>query len=321
MAADQQYWGSNARGGFFTNNRLSEQLRYAVQPVTKFRQFCDVRPAWGMGKGDKLYFNKIRAIATAGAALTETNVIPAHAFSMTRGSVVLSEYGNSIPYTGRLEALSEFDVSNPIMRVLRDDMAQVLDKIAGLEFKKTGRKYTCSATNVGRLESIADGDTLASSYSAKGGWRLYHVREVVKELRARKIPTYDGANYICIGSTYFLHEIMKGAEWRDNVRYGDPQRLFNGEVGRCYGVRFIAENNYLTDTIGTGTNHFGEAVMFGKDAVMEGVAVPEEIRAKVPTDYGRSKGIAWYTIAGWQKIWTHTDTNQDTHIIHLTGKS
>ena len=31
----------------------------------------------------------------------------------------------------------------------------------------------------------------------------------------------------------------------------------------------------------------------------EGVAVPEEMRGKIPSDFGRDKGIAWYYIGGF----------------------
>ena len=283
-------------------------------------QFVDIKEGYGKGVGDTVYFDKISKISTAGGTLVETDEMPEHKFTIGRGTIVLSEWGNSIPYTGKLEALSEFDVQNPITRVLRDDMASVLDKACGLEFKKTGRKYTATSTVAGALESVADGDTLGSAKNVKGGWRLFHVKEVVKELKNRNIPKYDGENYICIASVNFLHEIMKDSEWRDNVRYGDPQRLFAGEVGSCHGVRFIEETNYLINTIGSGGN-YGEAVIFGAEAVIEGIAIPEEVRAKVPTDFGRSKGLAWYGIMGWEKMWKHTDSGQDVHIIHLTGKS
>lgn len=313
-----QYNASTGQGGWFHNPRLSQELRHALTPLMKFRQFVDMREGWGKGVGDTLYFDKISKISTAGGTLVETNAMPEHQFTITRGTIAISERGNSIPYTGKLEALSNFDVQNPIIRVLRDDMAEVLDKACGLEFKKTGRKYIATATAGGTLESVADGDTLASGKSVKGGWRLFHIREVVKELKSRDVPKYDGENYICIGSVYFLNEIMKGTEWLDNVRYGAPDRLFSGEIGRCYGVRFIEETNYLLDTIGSGGD-YGEAVIFGKEAVMEGIVLPEEVRAKVPTDYGRSKGLAWYEMGGWEKMWKHTDSGNDAHIIHLTG--
>jgi hypothetical protein len=32
---------------------------------------------------------------------------------------------------------------------------------------------------------------------------------------------------------------------------------------------------------------------------MEGITIPEEMRAKIPTDYGRSKGVAYYYLGGF----------------------
>ncbi|KKN13118.1 hypothetical protein LCGC14_1009710, partial [marine sediment metagenome] len=191
---DLQFNASTGQGGWFHNPRLSQELRHALVPLMKFRQFVDIKEGFGMHVGDTLYFDKISKISTEGGTLVETNAMPEHQFTITRGTIAISEWGNSIPYTGKLEALSNFDVQNPIIRVLRDDMATVLDKAAGLEFKKTGRKYICTSTVAGTLESVADGDTLASAKSVKGGWRLFHIRDVVKELKSRDIPKYDGEN-------------------------------------------------------------------------------------------------------------------------------
>jgi len=58
--------------------------------------------------------------------------------------------------------------------------------------------------------------------------------------------------------------------------------------------------------------------VFGRDAVMEAVALPEEIRAKIPGDYGRSKGVCWYGILGFAKIWDYTG-DSECHIIHVNG--
>jgi hypothetical protein len=37
----------------------------------------------------------------------------------------------------------------------------------------------------------------------------------------------------------------------------------------------------------------------GGDTVTEAVCVPEEIRAKIPGDFGRSRGIAWFYLGGF----------------------
>lgn len=326
--AGLQFWETDAQGGFMTNNRLSQQLRHALVPIMKFRQFVDIKEGWGKGVGDTLFYNKISKISTAGGKLTETNVMPEHQFSIARGTIVLTEFGNSIPYTGKLEALSEFNIQDPTMKVLRNDMAEVLDKETGLQFKRTQRKYVCLTTTTGTLQSLAEATTatFASGESgtglAKSGPKAFHFKEVIDELKKRNIPKYDGENYICIGSVNALRKLKDDSDWIDAAKYGDPERLFNGEVGRFYGCRFIEETNYLVNTLGSssGTNKLGEAIVFGAEAVIEGIAIPEEIRAKVPTDYGRSKGLAWYAILGYKKMWKAADSGQDEHIIHITSK-
>jgi hypothetical protein len=36
--------------------------------------------------------------------------------------------------------------------------------------------------------------------------------------------------------------------------------------------------------------------------VIEAFAVPEEIRGKLPGDYGRSRGVAWYAQLGYSIV-------------------
>lgn len=317
----QQYLIANAQGGFFTNPRLSKELRYALQPIQKFRQFCDVKEAWGKGVGEQVLYDIISTISTIGGTLIETNVMPEHQYAIAQGTIVLSEWGNSIPFTGKLEALSQFNVNNPTQRVLRDDMGRVLDRAAGIEFKKTARKYVCLTTNTGTLESRAANATFATSNIAKVGPSVYHLEACVDWLRQKNIPPYDGDDYVGIFSVNAMRTIMRDADWTDAAKYGDPERLFSGEVGRIAGVRCVRETNYLVNTLGSssGTNTLGEGVIFGADNVIEGIAVPEELRQKIPTDYGRSKGLAWYGILGFKKMYQSTHAGQNDHIIHITS--
>lgn len=325
--AGLQFWGGgdtgagSSVGGFLTNPRLSEQLRHALVPLMKFRQFVDIKEGFGLGVGAELKYDKISKVNTAGGTLIETNVMPEHNFTIGRGTITLSEWGNAIPYTGKLDAISQFDVQNPIMRVLRDDMAQTLDKAVCVEYKLTQRKYTCITTATGTFYSRAAGNTLGSIL-AKASPTEFHFKEVIDELKKRNIPKYDGENFVCIASVNALRSLKDSSKWLDAAKYGDPERLFNGEAGRFYGCRFIEETNCLVNTLGSsvGTNALGEAVVFGAENVIEGIAVPEEIRAKIPTDYGRSKGLAWYAILGFEKFWKATDKDQDDHIIHISSK-
>ena len=50
------------------------------------------------------------------------------------------------------------------------------------------------------------------------------------------------------------------------------------------------------------------AFFFGAETVAEAIAIPEEIRGKIPGDYGRDKGVGWYFLGGYGIM--HTTASQ-----------
>lgn len=300
-----QNWTTDASGGYLANDVLSKKLRYANTDKFKFRQFVDVKEALGKMSGERVFFDKISRINTSGGTLTESSTIPENGFTIATGEVIVTEYGNSIPYTGKLESLAEFDITNVTQRVLMDDEKAVIDGAVADVFRTTRDKYTITAADT--YDYVTTGTATAIS---TGVLNAYHVKNIVDQLETNLVPTYDGEDYICIASIAMIRGLFDDSDWEDAAKYGDPDRLFAGEVGRYYGCRFVK------DTAQMGA---AEAVVFGADNVIEAIAVPEEIRAKIPTDYGRSKGLAWYGIMGWAKQWDETDTDAHDHIIHVTS--
>lgn len=69
--------------------------------------------------------------------------------------------------------------------------------------------------------------------------------------------------------------------------------ILNGETGRYEGVRFVEQTN-IAKQAWTAGNNSNFAFFFGDDTVAEAIAIPEEMRGRIPTDFGRSRGIAWY---------------------------
>lgn len=81
--------------------------------------------------------------------------------------------------------------------------------------------------------------------------------------------------------------------------------------------KFVEETGYLSNAIGSGAA-YGQAVFFGSDAVYEAMAIPEEIRVKIPLDYGRDMGLAWYALLGFQIVWNYA-TDAEQHIVFVTS--
>lgn len=318
-----QLFGTNSLGGYFTNNELSLQLRIKAQPLKRFRQFVQIKGAKGARRGNKVYFDKLQPVATAASTsgLAETATIPETNFTINQGTLTIQEYANAIAFTNQLVALSELDVDNSVVQSLMNDMAITLDSVAGAQFQSSDLVYVCTASNSVNITTNGTASTTASSSFGGTNWRL-----VCDDMRKKNIPFYDGQSYVVICSVQAMTGMFNDTQtggFVDVTKYSDQlaSYLYRGEAGRYYMGRFVEETNLLSNQAGTSVAAAGagEAIAIGFDAVMEGVAIPEELREKVPTDYGRSQGIAWYALLGFQKIWNQ-QTDGSERIAHITSK-
>jgi len=325
----EQLWVTNTLGGYMGCPKLSEKLRHAAEPMRKFRQFCRIKEEFGKNNNDTIFFDKVSKISTAGGTLIETNTMPRANFVVHRGTCVITEYGNAIPFTGKLEALAEFNIDDATTKVLRNDEASTLDSAVAAQFKATLAKYVCEGILAANYSLATDGTadgTAGSSGSGGGNLNHAHVQNIVDQLKKWDVQPYDNeGNYICIGSVNALRGLRDDSNFLNALRYGKPENLFTGEIGKYLGVRFVEETNVLSNTLG---GSYGEAVFFGDDPVLEAVTIPEEIRYDIPKDFGRSKAIAWYALLGFQVIWCGTGSGETAvstsagwvpHIIHVTS--
>ncbi len=306
----QQVFLTNSLGGFFTNNTLSKQVRYKAQTLQKFRQFVDAEPAAGTNRGNKVFFDKISNISTSGGTLTETDTIPKRNYTITQGTLTMTEYGNSVPYTQKLKTLSDIMVPETIKEVLGNDMRVTLDSAAAVQFMTND--YIATITNTATTTFGTAGTALAT---AGANMSDKNVRDIIDRMKILLIPRREDDNYVCVASTNSIRGLYDFFEAKATQTIMDP--AYRGEVGRYYGCRFVEETNFLSNADGS-SGLYGEACFFGKDAVREGIAIPEEIRVGIPSDYGRDQGIAWYALLGFQQVWDFSADGQ-TRIITVNS--
>jgi hypothetical protein len=138
-----QVWAVSSLGGFLYSRQLSNVLRMAVQPLVKFRQFADVHDISQQGKkkGDTFTWDVISDVATVGTVLVETNTLPETNFTITQGTLTITEAGNSVPYSGKLDNLSKFPVEDIIKKALKNDTVKALDRLAWQQFNPAGHWF------------------------------------------------------------------------------------------------------------------------------------------------------------------------------------
>ncbi|MDD5375283.1 N4-gp56 family major capsid protein [Acidithiobacillus sp.] len=308
-----QLWVTNSLGGYMGSPQLSKVLRNAVQPLVKFRQFADIKDAatQGKGKGDTFHWNVYSDVATRGTVLVETSVIPKTNFTITQGTMSITEYGNSVDYTGKLDDLSEHPVKEVINKVLKNDAKKAFDAAAFAQFNACAlRVVPTSGTAADAVTLTTNGTATATNNVALGSG---HVKAIVDLMKERNIPPYMGDDYVSVSHPSTFRNFKNELEAVHKYTSDGFQMILNGEMGRYENTRFVEQTNIpkggaadsvtfnpATDTADAWNNAKSSwAFFFGQDTVAEGMAVPEEMRGKIPSDFGRDRGIAWYYVGGF----------------------
>lgn len=312
-----QVYSVSTLGGNWSQPYLSERLRHVAQPMFRFRQFVDVKEAIGKQRGDTWLFDKAGNVATQGGTLVETNTIPETNFITNQGTGQIFEFGNSIPFTQKLMNLAQFQLEPVTEQKLRDDMVKVLESACGTQYIATD--YVAVQSASGNVVFTTNGTATATGTVNLSGT---NVRQIVDYMKKKLIPKYDGRNYVCIASVAALsgmHSDTSTGGWVDVSKYTVQfsTNIFNGEVGNYYMTRFVEETGFLNNSAGSGPG-VGQAIFFGSDIVYEAVAVPEEIRVKIPTDFGRDQGLAWYALLGFQIVWSYP-VDGEQHLVYVTS--
>lgn len=306
----QQQWVTSSLGGNLTNNKLSMQLRNQALPMFVYRQFAQIKDE-GLGRqtGDTIYFEKILRINTRGGTLAETNTVPANLVKVIKDSCVVSEWGNSIDYTKKLEDLANWDPNNIFQKALRDDIADTLDRAAAVPF--TVAKFVAVATSTASTVFTTNGTATAT---ANANLSDKNVRDIVDYMKRKQTPKIGGPKgyygaILSISSLRGIYDYLQAI-----AQYTEPEYRYNSEVGRYYDARMMEDNSVLSDAVGTSTA-FGNGYFFGDDAILEAIAVPEYTVADLPTDLGRSRKIGWLATLAFKKTWDLT-----TDDLNSTGK-
>jgi len=316
-----QVWAVAADGGYMYSDELSNVLRMKLQPMVRFRQHCDAKDATdkGLNKGDKFYWDVYSDVATRGGDLDENESMPETKFTVSQASLTIGEQGNSVPFSKKLDNFSAHPVKEVINKVLKNDACKALDAKAWAQFDATPLRVVptgeTSTTSVNLYESKAD--LVTSSVNNDVALGKGHVKAIVDIMKERNIPMFDGNDYYAMAwpTTFrtFKNELESIHQYVDE----GFRRIMNGEIGRYEGVRFLEQTNIAKGGAADSTTHSATtadawdnaksdwAFFFGEDTVAEAIVIPEELRGKIPTDYGRSKGIAWYSMIGYGLV--HSD--------------
>lgn len=308
-------WTLDAPSGAYKNHQLSAQIREASIVQSLFHQFVDAEPGYGKKSGDTLNVTRVSNIAIpSSSVLSEGNPISEDAFVLSTQAIVVAENGRAIPYTSLSQDLAYFDINSKIQKMLMRQMRVSYDRAAASAAK--AGQIRAAATGISAISITTNGTAGVATVNPN----LYHIEQIRDAMfTTYYMEPFDGEDYMCLISTTAKRTIMQDPAWQDWKKYTDPEAKYNSEIGRIENIRFVEVNDVSELSNAKGTNSVGEAVFFGADFLTMAVAQDPELRAKLPTDYGRSQGVAWYGIYGFGQIWSDSANAGEARGIYLSS--
>ena len=202
-----------------------------------------------------------------------------------------------------------------VQKVLKNDAVKTFDRLAWTQFNSTLlRAIPTGGTSTSAITLYTNGTVTGTNSVA---YNNAHSKAIVDLMKERNIPAYLGDDYYSLAWPTTLRNFKNNLETIHQYSDTGFKLIMNGEIGRYENTRYVEQTNIAKGigTTGISTTAGGDMVPFtngqsdwmffmGNDTVAEAIAVPEEMRGKIPTDYGRSKGVAWYYLGGFGIVHT-----------------
>ena len=292
-------------------------LRESLRPKAKFRQFATLNDGDGNGgaqphAGDTFYWNVYQAPARQNFRLQETKRIESSTMTKLQRSLTVVEMGRAIEHTQKAQLLSKEDWTAIVQSGLSFMAAAQFDSETYLQMKATPlRAVPTSGTATDTVTISSNGVPSQTNNVALG---TGHIKAIADFMKMNNIPPHrDNDGYYCIAGIDTLRPFKNELEGIHKYTETGLAFIKFGEIGRYEDTTFIEQTmvpaggaadsttfDPYTNTADPWNNAKSSwAMFFGDDPVTEAAIVPEEIRAKLPEDYGRDKGAAWYALTGF----------------------
>lgn len=201
-----------------------------ASPELVHDQFAQKRPIPANG-GKKIEFRKFASLPKALTPLTEGVTPDGKNLKVEAIEAEVAQYGDYITQSDVLELTS---IDNTIV-----EATKLLGKQAGLTLDTITRNVLQSGTMVFYCPK-GDGTAVTSRAALDNTCRLTVdvIKQVAALLKKNNAPKIDGS-YVCIIHPFVAYDLMSDPEWIDAHKYTTSENIFNGELGKIGGVRFV----------------------------------------------------------------------------------
>jgi N4-gp56 family major capsid protein len=271
-------------------------------------QFAQKRPIPKNG-GKKIEFRKFASLPKALTPLTEGVTPDGKKLSVTSIEAEVAQYGDYIVQSDALELTS---IDNTIV-----EATKILGRQAGLTLDTIVRNVMQSGTNVFYAPK-SDGTAVTSRAGLDKTCVLTVdlVERVVAFLKKNNAPKIDG-DYVAIIHPYTAYDLRKDPLWRAPHEYTDTEHIYNGELGKISGVRFVESSEAKVYENGVFGCLFLADGAYG-DTEITGGGLETIIKQKGSA--GTADPLNQRSSIGW-KAWKTAEILVDPYMVRVECKS
>ena len=210
-------------------------------------QFGQKRPIPKNG-GKTIEFRQYASLPKALTPLTEGVTPDGSKLSATAIEATVSQYGNYVTLSDMLDLTA---IDNNVL-----EATKACGRQAGLTLDTITRNVLQSCPNVWYAPK-GDGTAVTSRAALDATCKLTVklVKKVAAWLKAQNAPKIDGS-YVAIIHPFAAFDLMDDKEWRYPHEYKDTSNIYEGEIGKIGGVRFVETSEALILTGGVFSTLF-----------------------------------------------------------------
>ena len=283
-----------------------KSLLKRLLPEMVHAQFGQKRPIPKAG-GKTINFRKFSSLAAATVALTEGATPAGNSLTVTAITATVSQYGDFVEISDVLDLTAIDPILVETGRLLAEQSGMTLDALT--------RDVMAAGTTV----QYAGGKASRILTAAADVLTVMEIRKAVRTLKRNKARKINGS-YVAIVEPGATFDLQSDPAWVDAQKYAGSKKIFSGEIGELYGVRFV-ETTEAKKFVGAGALGIDiyATLILGSDAYglidIAGSGAAQNI-VKPFGSAGTADPLNQRSTSGWKAIFT-TKIIEDLALLRL----
>lgn len=253
-----------------TPNDLSPEMKVfyvksLLENARNVHYFAQFGQTQGLPKngGKTVEWRKLDTFKPALTPLTEGVTPDGNKANFVAITATIDQFGSYTAVSDRLQ----MEAIDPIIAAFTEEAGAQAGDTLDLVY----RNQLITGTNV-IYAPKSDGSEVTARADITADCKLTPtvINRAVTQLKKMKAPKING-DYVCIIHPSVTFDLRESAGWIDAQKYANPENIYNGEIGKMHGVRFLEDPQ---QKVWKTTNGAVYACLFlGKDAY--GIVDPE----------------------------------------------